>query len=103
MRVISKKTLVNFFNKHAASKVSLEAWYGEIVAQSFKKPEDIIKSYKNADVITGKRFVFNIKGNHYRLIADIEFKLQIVFIVWIGTHAEYDKINVEEVSYVKNN
>ncbi len=103
MRVISKKTLVIFFNKHAHAKTSLEAWYGEVVEQRWNKPEDVIKLYSTADVITGKRFVFNIKGNHYRLIADVEFKLKIVFIVWVGTHAEYDKINVEEICYVKNN
>ncbi|RNL51303.1 type II toxin-antitoxin system HigB family toxin [Pedobacter jejuensis] len=103
MRVISKKTLVIFFSKHASAKGSLEAWYGEVVEQSWDKPEDIIRLYSTADVITGKRFVFNIKGNHYRLIVDVEFKLKIVFIVWVGTHAEYDKIKVEEISYVKNN
>ncbi|MCZ4225505.1 type II toxin-antitoxin system HigB family toxin [Pedobacter rhodius] len=48
------------------------------------------------------RFVFNIKGNHYRLIVDVEFKLKIIFVVWVGTHAEYDKIKVEEINYVKN-
>ncbi|WP_366937073.1 type II toxin-antitoxin system HigB family toxin [uncultured Spirosoma sp.] len=58
--------------------------------------------YSTADVITGKRFVFNIKGNSYRLVADIEFKKKLVFIVWVGTHAEYDKIDVKTVSYVKS-
>jgi len=99
MRVVAKKTIVNFYNKHANSKASLEAWHSEVIQQNWEKPEDIIKFYSSADVITGKRFVFNIKGNHFRLIADIEFKLKIVFIVWIGTHADYDKIKVEDVKY----
>ena len=102
MRIIAKKTLVNFYIKHANSKSNLESWYSEVVDQSWDKPEDIIKLYPMADVITGKRFVFNVKGNCYSLIVDVEFKLKIVFIVWIGTHAEYDKIKVEEISYVKN-
>ena len=59
--------------------------------------------YKNASIISGKRVVFNIKGNDYRLIVDIEYNLKIIFIVWIGTHKEYDKINVKKISYDKTN
>ena len=99
MRIIAKKTLVNFYIKHSSAKSSLEAWYSEVTQQNWEKPEDVVKFYSSADVITGKRFVFNIKGNHYRLIADIEFKLKIIFIVWVGTHANYDKIKVEEIKY----
>ena len=55
--------------------------------------------YKNASIISSKRVVFNIKGNEYRLIVDIEDKMRIVFIVWFGTHKEYDKIDAEEVNY----
>lgn len=103
MRIIAKKALVNFYTKHSAAKASLEAWYGEVVEQEWNMPADVIQSYATADVITGKRFVFNIKGNDFRLIVDIEFKLKIVFIVWFGTHTKYDKIKVEEVKYVKGN
>jgi len=103
MRIIAKKTLVEYYRKHNTAKANLEAWYAEVVEQDWNMPADVIKFYATADVITGKRFVFNIKGNDYRLIADIEFKLKIVFIVWIGTHANYDKIKVAEVKYVKNN
>jgi len=103
MRIIAKKTLVKFYIKHASAKASLEAWYLEVLEQEWEMPADVIKLYANADVISGKRFVFNIKGNDYRLIADIEFKLKIVFTVWIGTHANYDEIKVEEVKYVKGN
>lgn len=55
--------------------------------------------YKNASTISSKRVVFNIKGNEYRLIVDIEYKMKIVFVVWLGTHKEYDKINAKEVKY----
>lgn len=102
MRVISKKTLVNFYVKNTLAKASLEAWFKEAEEAEWEKPGDIIKDYPTADVITGKRFVFNIKGNDYRLIADIEFRLKILFIVWVGTHANYDKINAKTVRYVKN-
>lgn len=103
MRIIAKKTIVQYHQANASSKNSLEAWFKEAEDSNWGKPLEIISDYPSADVITGKRFVFNIKGNSYRLIADIEFRLKIIFIVWIGTHAEYDKINVKEVSYVKNN
>lgn len=102
MRVIAKKTLVKFYTNHSTSKSSLEAWYLEASDADWSKPEDVIKDYPTADVITGKRFVFNIKGNHYRLVADIEFKLKLVFVVWVGTHAAYNKINVKEIHHVKN-
>jgi mRNA interferase HigB len=102
MRLITKKTIVSFYTTHSTSKASLQAFYKEVEAADWQKPSDIIKDYPSADVITGKRFVFNIKGNAYRLIADIEFKKKLVFIVWIGTHAEYDKIDVKTVTYVKS-
>lgn len=103
MRIIGKKTLINFYTKHHTAKAGLEAWFGEVVEQQWDMPADVIRSYVTADVITGKRFVFNIKGNDFRLIVDIEFKLKIVFIVWVGTHAKYDKIKAEEINYVKGN
>lgn len=102
MRIIAKSTLVNFYNKHGQSKASLTAWYKEAEEANWEMPGDIIKDYPTADVITGKRFVFNIKGNNFRLVADFEFKLKIIFIVWVGTHADYDKINVKEIRYAKN-
>lgn len=94
-----KKDFSEFYIKHSSTKSSLEAWYSEVTQQNWGKPEDVVKFYSSAEVITGKRIVFNIKGNHYHLIADIEFKLKIIFIVWIGTYASYDKINVEEIRY----
>lgn len=93
MRIIAKKTLIKFSQANASAKNSLEAWFKETEESIWEKPGDIIRDYPTADVITGKRFVFNSKGNHFRLIADIEFKLKIVFIVWIGSHAEYLRLS----------
>ena len=103
MRIIAKKTLVKFALENTSAKNSLEAWFKEAEESVWEKPGDIIRDYPSADVITGKRFVFNIKGNHFRLIADVEFRLKIVFIVWIGSHSAYDRINVKEAKYVKDN
>ena len=102
MRILSKKTIVSFFNIYTTSKSSLQSFYKEVESADWEKPSDVIEAYPSADVITGKRFVFNIKGNSYRLVADIEFKKKLVFIVWVGTHAEYDKIDVKTVIYVKS-
>ncbi len=103
MRLIAKKTIVTFYTNHAAAKGSLEAFAEEVKTADWHKPGDVIEAYPSADVITGKRFVFNIKGNAYRLIADIEFRLGQLYIVWIGTHAEYNKIDVKTISYAKSN
>lgn len=59
--------------------------------------------YRNASVINKKRVVFNIAGNKFRLIVDIEYRIKLVFIVWVGTHMEYDRINIKEIKYVKSN
>ena len=103
MRLIAKKTLVNFYTTHANARGSLEAFAEEVKTANWQKPSDVIAAFPTADVITGKRFVFNIKGNTYRLVADIEFKISQLYIVWIGTHAEYDKVDVKTISYVKSN
>jgi len=101
--VIAKKTLVNFYTAYPAAKAALEAFYQEVEGADWQKPGDVIGAYPSADVITGKRFVFNIKGNHFRLIADIESTKKLMFIVWVGTQAHYDKLDVKTVSYVKSN
>lgn len=102
MRLITKKYIVSSYQKYSTSKGSLEAFVAEIEAADWTKPNDVINDYPSADVITGKRFVFNIKGNTYRLIADIEFKKKLFFVVWFGTHAEYDKIDVTIIRHAKN-
>mgnify|MGYP002078129049 CR=1 FL=1 len=75
--------------------------FNEVRAAIWRSPNELKKQYRNASVITNKRVVFNIKGNLYRLIVDIEYRIGIVFIVWIGSHKEYDKVNVKEINYVK--
>lgn len=101
--MIAKKTIISFYTLHSTAKGSLEAFAEEVKAAAWQKPGDVIEAYPGADVITGKRFVFNLKGNSYRLVADIEFRLSQLYVVWIGTHAEYDKIDVKTISYVKSN
>jgi len=99
MRIIARKTLIKFWEKYPDTEQSLKSWFDEIIDALWSSPNEVKSQYRNASIITKKRVVFNIKGNKYRLIVDIEYKIKIVFIVWIGTHKEYDKINVKEINY----
>ncbi len=78
---------------------SLKALIYEVRYSEWNNANELKLKYGNASVISSKRVVFNIKGNDFRLIVDIEYKLKIVFIVWFGTHAEYDEIDAKTVNY----
>ena len=82
---------------------ALYSWYDEITAAEWNNPSELKEQYRNASVLNNKRVVFNIHGNSYRLIVDIEYRLKIVFVVWFGTHKQYDKIDAKTISYVKTN
>lgn len=101
MRIIKEKTLTDYCkeskNKQAAE--SLKSWLFEVRYSTWDNANELKSTYSNASVLSSKRVVFNINGNDYRLIVDIEYKLKIVFIVWFGTHTEYDKIDAKTVSY----
>jgi mRNA interferase HigB len=101
MRVIAVKTLRLYVKKKIEAEQSLLSWYQEAERASWRNHNDLKQQFANASVISNKRVVFNIHGNKYRLIVDIEYHLQIIFIVWIGTHKEYDNIDAKKVSYVK--
>jgi mRNA interferase HigB len=97
MRVISRKTLKEFYERHAAAKASLESWFHEAKAAEWKNPTDITARFPSADFLPGNRVVFDIAGNHYRLIARIHYNTGIVFVRFVGTHAAYDKIDAATV------
>ena len=99
MRIITRKTLLSFWTKHPLAEQPLKAWFDEAKNDVWGSPNDIKYHYKSASIIDAKRVVFNIKGNDYRLVTDIEYHLGIIFIVWIGTHAEYDKLNIKKLKY----
>lgn len=82
---------------------ALLSWYEEAEAATWQNPNQLKEQYKNASIINDKRVVFNIHGNSFRLIVDIEYQLKIVFIVWFGTHQQYDKIDAKKISYGKAN
>ena len=97
MHVIKKKTLMEFWVGHADSKIPLNAWFREAKVAVWKTPRDIKQRYRSADILPGNRVVFNIGGNKYRLVVKIAYVPGLVYIRFIGTHAEYDKINAETI------
>jgi len=101
MRILKEKTLTNFCkeSKYKPAEDSLKSWLFEVRYSTWENANELKSKYRNASVLSSKRVVFNIKGNDYRLIVDIEYKLKIVFIVWFGTHTEYDIIDAKTVSY----
>lgn len=97
MHVISRKTLVAFWKIHADAEEALKAWYHEAKDAHWKTPNDIKGRYRSADFLPDNRVVFNIKGNHYRLVVRINYHSGTVFIRYLGTHAEYDRIDAERI------
>jgi mRNA interferase HigB len=97
MQIISIKTLRNFWQRHASAEEPLKAWYHEANKASWHSFQDIKNRYRHADVLSDNRVVFNIKGDSYRLVVRINYKSGCLFIRFVGTHAEYDKINAETI------
>ena len=97
MRVIAKKILREFWEKHNDCEQQLKAWFQEASKAEWTSPNEIKAEYPSASIIGNNRIVFNIKGNTYRLIVKINFDYLMVWIRFIGTHAEYDKINAKTI------
>ena len=97
MRVIAKKILREFWERQTDSKEQLKTWYKESSNAIWTSPADIKSEYPKASILKNGRIVFNICGNKYRLIVHINYLRQWVFIRFIGTHAEYDKINADKI------
>jgi len=103
MRIIAISTLRDYWTKHHLAEQSLKSWIQETEKSTWKNSAELKSKYRNASIINSKRVVFNIRGNDYRLVVDIEYRLKIIFIVWIGTHNQYDKIDVKTLAYDKAN
>lgn len=94
MRILSRSSLRDFWETHPDAEEPLKTWYYEASRSNWQTPADV-KAHRNASIIANNRVVFNIKGNSYRLIVAIRYDLGIIFIRFIGTHAEYDKVDAE--------
>jgi mRNA interferase HigB len=97
MRVIAKRTLREFWAKHADTEQSLKSWFHEAGNAQWMSPNDLKKDYPSASILENNRVAFNIKGNKYRLIVKINYEFQIIWIRFIGSHAGYDKIDATKV------
>lgn len=97
MRIIARKILREFWERYPNAQKSLQAWYADTKQAHWKNPNDIKSTYRNASVVSNNRVIFNIKGNDYRLVAAINYAYEIVYIRFIGTHVEYDKIDVTTI------
>ena len=97
MKVIAKKILREFWEKHSDCEQQLKSWYQEANNAEWKSPNEIKSEYPSASILSNNRVVFKIKDNNYRLIIKINYDYQIVWIRFIGTHSEYDRINANEI------
>ena len=97
MRIIAKKALREFGERHPDAEEPLLAWYREVEQEEWDTPAKVKEKYRSASIVGDNRVVFNIKGNHYRLVVRINYPYRVVYIRFVGTHAEYDRIDVEEV------
>jgi mRNA interferase HigB len=96
-RIIAKRTLREFWEKHADSEQYLKTWYETAKNANWKNPNEVKLTYPNASILVDNRVIFNIKGNSYRLIVKFSYVKQWIFIRFIGTHSEYDKIDATTI------
>ena len=97
MRIFSRSTLRDFWRRHADSEQALKSWYQEAEKSNWRTPNEIKTEYPSASILADNRVVFNIKGNTYRLIVKINYDYGAVWVRFIGTHADYDKIDATKI------
>jgi mRNA interferase HigB len=99
MNIIVKRAVLFYADKYPQAKTALLTWYNEFLNTDFNNFNELKAVYGNASIIANNRVIFNIKGNDYRLVVSINFKQLAAYIIWFGTHKEYDKINTETVEF----
>ncbi|NDV46753.1 type II toxin-antitoxin system HigB family toxin [Paludibacter sp. 221] len=97
MRIITRSTLIEYYEKHQEVKNALEEWYSKTKQAEWKCFADIKNTFISADSVGNQHYVFNIKGNDFRLVAVIKMQIKTVYIRFVGTHAEYDKIDAKTI------
>lgn len=99
MNVIVKRAILFYAGKYPAAKIALLAWHKEFSNSNYKNFNELKQVYGNASIVTNNRVIFNLKGNDYRLIVAINFKQAAAYIIWFGTHKQYDKIDAATVAF----
>ena len=97
MRIIALKTLRLFWEQHPDAQQALQAWYRDAKRATWKTPADIRNVYRNVSIVGNNRVVFNIRGNQYRLVVAVNYTPGIIYIRFMGTHQDYDKIDVATI------
>ncbi len=97
MHIISRKALREFSVRHPQARHPLDHWFKLASRSEWHTPADIKRLFRSADILTGNRVVFNIGGNDFRLVVKVEYRFQTVFIRFVGTHAEYDRIDATTI------
>ncbi|QOR74676.1 type II toxin-antitoxin system HigB family toxin [Cruoricaptor ignavus] len=101
MRIIAVRTLKRYCEKYPLAEQSLLAWFAEAEKAEWRNPQALKSQFANASILDDKRVVFNIHGNKFRLIVDIEYRIGLIFIVWFGQHKDYDRIDAKNINYDK--
>lgn len=99
MKILVKKTILYYSEKYPIAKTQLLIWYNEFSNLDCHNFNELKQVYRNASIVNNQRVVFNIKGNDFRLVVSINFLQNACYVIWFGTHKEYDKINVATVAF----
>jgi len=99
MNIIAKGTISYYIEKYPKGKTALLTWYNEFVKAAFHNFNELKDIFGSASIVSNNRVIFNIKGNDFRLIVSVNFKQLAAYIIWFGTHKEYDKINAETIAF----
>ena len=97
MRVIALSRLRAFWTRHPQAETAIRAWYAEASRADWKSPADVKLAHRNASFVGNNRVVFNIKGNDYRLIVAVHYNRGLMFVRFVGTHAEYDRVDAATI------
>lgn len=97
MRIIAKRALREFWEKHKDAEGALKAWHAEVKGKKWSTPTDVTNDFPRASIVANNRVVFNIVGNNYRLVVAIKYQRGLVYVRFVGTHQEYDKVDASKI------
>jgi len=97
MRIIALRALRDFWDAHPDAEIPLRSWYAAASRAAWRSPADVKAAYRNASFIANNRIVFNVKGNDYRLVVAVHYNRGMMFIRFVGTHREYDRIDASTI------
>ena len=97
MRILALRVLRDFWNMHPDAEIPLRSWYAAASRATWRGPADVKAAYRNASFIANNRIVFSVKGNDYRLVVAVHYNRSMMFIRFVGTHREYDRIDASKI------